>query len=126
MKNELTKLKIKFKDLMQADYLKFPKIGQGLEAPVKKGVYIIFSPFKKILHVGCTPRAKYGLHQRLKNHLSGQSSFVEKYLKGNSNKLRKGYFYKFLIVHNDRDDRERKLLEAYAIGQLCPEHIGKG
>jgi hypothetical protein len=29
--------------------------------------------------------------------------------------------YRFLIVENDR---MRALLEAYAIGHLCPHHIG--
>src|ERR1700690_3071511 len=103
MKNELTKLRIKFKELMRADNFKFPKKGQGLDAPVKKGVYIILSPFKKVLHVGCTPRAKYGLYQRLENHLSGQSSFVEKYLEGKATRLRKGYYFKVLTVESARE-----------------------
>ena len=119
---EPKEISILFKKLMQSPYLKFPKKEQSLGAPTKKGVYIIFSPFKKILHVGCTPRAKYGLYQRLENHLSGQSSFVEKYLEGKATRLRKGYYFKVLTVESAR---ERKFLEAYAIGQLCPEHIGE-
>ena len=120
--SEAKEISILFNKLNQAPYFNFPQKRQNLEAPTERGVYIIFSPLKKVLHVGCTPRALNGLWQRLKDHLSGQSSFIEKYLK-DSDKLRKGYFYKFITVNSAR---KIKLLEAYAIGQLCPEHIGEG
>ena len=35
--------------------------------------------------------------------------------------LRKGYTFSYMIVP---DPRMRALLEAYAIGRLCPAHLG--
>jgi hypothetical protein len=68
-------------------------------------------------------RAKKGIRQRLGNHLQTQSSFTAKYppLKGRGTNLRQRYSYKFLEVG---DQRQLMLLEAYAVGCLCPEHIG--
>ncbi len=77
-----------------------------------------------VLHVGRTLRGQDGLHQRLKNHLHGSSSFTREYLKGKGATLREsGYVYQFLELE---DSRKRALLEAYAIGTLCPEHLGLG
>lgn len=42
---------------------------------------------------------------------------------GMSYKLRGGYGFRYLTVKNPR---QRALLEAYAIGVLCPAHIGLG
>ena len=100
----------------------FPQSREQLEAPLKSGVYVIRKS-KNVLHVGRTSRAKYGIYQRLKNHLYGASSFTDKYLKGNGEALRKGHTYQYLVV---KDARLRALIEAYAIGMLCPKHIGLG
>jgi excinuclease UvrABC nuclease subunit len=96
----------------------FPPERQLLDAPSKPGVYIIRKG-ETVLHVGRTIR----LHQRLKNHLHGSSSFTNKYLKGEGAILRKGHTYRFIVV---RHKRLRSLLEAHAIGMLCPKHIGLG
>jgi hypothetical protein len=76
-----------------------------------------------VLHVGCKPRARGGIAQRLKNHLAGQSSFVATFLRRKPALLRRGYKFKFIGVSNART---RMLLEAYAVGHLCPRHIGHG
>ena len=102
--------------------LQFPQERQQLEAPSEPAVYVIRKE-ETVLHVGRTLRGRDGLHQRLKNHLHGSSSFTDKYLKGNGAALRKGYTYQFLVVE---DARLRALVEAYAIGRLCPKHIGLG
>jgi len=101
----------------------FPKKYQPLDAPLKAGVYIIRKK-KTILHVGRTHRGKSGIHQRLTNHLHGSSSFTKKYLNGNGSTLREqGYTYQYFELEHSR---ERALLEHYAIGTLCPEHLGTG
>jgi excinuclease UvrABC nuclease subunit len=109
--------------LLRAEPMNFPPIRGRLDAPTDPGVYIIYSPESEVLHVGSTPRARNGLRQRLKNHLQSKSSFVRSYLAGDGSKLRQGYRYKYLIVP---DSRERALLEALAIGTLCPKHLGLG
>lgn len=101
----------------------FPGNRERLEGPKKKGVYIIYSPQGRVLHVGSTPWAKGGLAQRLRDHLAGRSSFVIKMFDGDGSKLRVQYKYQCLVVTNHR---HRALLEALAIGQLCPKHIGQG
>lgn len=101
----------------------FPRQRQRLDAPSEHGVYIIRKG-EAILHVGRTLRGKYGLHQRLTNHLHGLSSFTNKYLKGKGSVLRnEKYTYQYLELV---DSRKRALLEAYAIGTLCPQHVGLG
>ena len=92
-------------------------------APSAKGVYVIYSRSDRIVHVGGTPRGKGGIRQRLKNHLYGQSSFVEKFLRGDGSKLRDGYKFRSFKVENAR---LRVLLEHDAVGFLCPKHIGLG
>ena len=93
-------------------------------------MYVIYNPQLKVLHVGDTYRARRGLCQRLANHLHGQSSFTlySEYLirKGATlaercEWLRKNCQFRCLVVTNHR---RRVLLEAYAIGHLCPMHIG--
>ena len=112
-----------FNELINSkDYL-FPEPHKKINAPNKRGVYIIYSPKGKVLHVGCTPKAKNGIAQRLRDHLNANSSFTNKYLKRNGSRLRSGYKYKYLVVSNPR---LRAFLEAYAIGNLCPAHIGLG
>jgi hypothetical protein len=86
-------------------------------------VYIIYKE-GVALHVGRTPRGKGGLRQRLKNHLHGSSTFTVKYMQGKGATLREGgYTYQYLELE---DSRKRALLEAYAIGTLCPEYLGLG
>jgi hypothetical protein len=96
-----------------------------LHAPKRQGVYVIFSPKNRVLHVGSTPRAKNGIAQRLRDHLATRSSFTINYepLKSDGSRLRGGYKFCYLIV---RSQRQRALLEALAIGHLCPAHIGLG
>ncbi len=68
-----------FKQLKNAPLRKFPILRGELDASNKKGVYIIYNPRGRILHVGSTPRAKGGIAQRLRNHMQGQSSFTQKH-----------------------------------------------
>jgi len=116
-------IKSKFKRLLSAQIIQFPAKRRKLEAPLRRGVYIIYNSSGMPVHVGCTPRAKYGLYQRLENHLQGQSSFVEKFFDGDGSKLREEYSFSYLALTSGR---QIKLLEAYAIGMLCPKHIGEG
>jgi hypothetical protein len=101
----------------------FPDVREPLEATTEKGVYIIYSPQGRVAHVGSTPRAKGGVAQRLRDHLAGRSSFVQKQLKGDGSRLRKRYKFRYLVIGKGRD---RALVEALGIGRLCPEHIGHG
>lgn len=116
-----------FHKLKRGRIYKFPKSGymKSLtpEIPETHGVYIIYSPREKVLHVGRTLRGKRGLSQRLNNHLTGHSSFVAYYLDWNGAKLRRGYKFQFIAIE---DHRHRALLEAFAIGALCPAYIGLG
>lgn len=112
-----------FGQLVKAPLHLFPKAGERLSAPNERGIYIIYSPRGKIIHVGRTPSGRNGLRQRLSNHLYGASSFTIHYLGGQGSKLRAGYKFQYLSV---ADDRRRALLEAYAIGSLCPSHLGLG
>jgi len=112
-----------YKKLCTSKKLLFPEMRCKIYAPREKGVYIIYSKNNEVVHVGCTPRAKNGIKQRLSSHLQGQSSFVAQFLKHNGKKLRCGYSFRCLIVD---DACDRKYLEALTIGKLCPKHIGKG
>jgi len=109
-----------FDNLIESPRKRFPKPHQALRETKEKGVYIIFNSKMRILHVGSTPRADEGITQRLKNHLAGQSSFVDYYLEGKREKIRR-FFYRCLEVDKSRD---RALVESYAIGRLCPAHLG--
>ena len=102
----------------------FPEKGK-VSFSNKHGVYIIYDPKKKVLHVGKTNRGKNGLNQRLQNHISNNSSFSKQYLKdkGKGKILRDGYFVHYIEEENAR---VRALLEALAAGKLCPAHIGTG
>lgn len=123
MNKESKEVKILFDKLCVQPKLSFPQFRQLLNAPSKQGVYIIRKE-ETVLHVGRTLRSRNGIHQRLKNHLHGSSSFTNKYLKGKGATLRKdGYTYQYLVLE---DPRKRALLEAYAVGTLCPKHIGLG
>ncbi len=101
----------------------FPERGQKLEAPQTHGVYLIRDRKETVVHVGRTVRGRNGLAQRLGNHLRGQSSFSREFLKGEPEKLRRGYTFQFIEVP---DDRERALLEHFATAWHCPVHLGLG
>jgi hypothetical protein len=121
--SERKKVKGLFDKLRKQPKWSFPKRRQPIDATSKQGVYIIRKG-EKVLHVGRTLRGKGGLKQRLKNHLHGASSFTIKHFKGKGSILRRdGYTYQYLEV---KSARERALLESYAIGTLCPKHIGLG
>ena len=127
---EAKRLRSKFNKLTRSAITNFPDRGP-VKRPTKRGIYVIYGPREQILHVGGTPRGRKGLSQRLSNHLYGQSSFTNKSqflrrhggrkLKDRYTYVRARCTYRFLIVENDR---MRALLEAYAIGHLCPHHIG--
>ena len=87
----------------------FPPRGKGPDATDKKGVYVIYSPSGIALHVGCTPRARRGINQRISDHLHGNSSFARNYLKRKGKNLRNQYLYQFLPV---RSSRQMVLLES--------------
>jgi hypothetical protein len=121
--SELKSVKQVFRELISSSMVAFPEARGSIEAPDAQGVYVIYSPRGKVLHVGRTPRGKKGLRQRLNNHLHAGSSFTLKYLDGHGARLRNGYKFRCVIVENPR---LRALLESYATGQLCPAHLGLG
>jgi hypothetical protein len=121
MDGEREKLQALFDKLMCAPKHKFPLARERLYAPTDRGVYVIYDPKGEPAHVGSTPRAKGGIRQRLNDHLAGNSSFTITHLNKDPSKLRGEYEFQCVVVP---DSRLRALLEAYAIGQLCPAHIG--
>jgi hypothetical protein len=123
MRGEPKAVKRLFTRLRRASRHHFPEQGGKLECPRRHGVYLIFDPRGRIAHVGRTTRAQNGLRQRLQAHLAGRSSFVQQHLNGRQARLRKGYKYAWLEVPNPR---LRALVEAYATGVLCPQHVGTG
>ena len=130
MTSEFQKIRSLFAGLIREPRRSFPAKHERFNETDKRGVYII-EHRGKVLHVGGTPRGQLGIRQRLKNHLHGQSSFTinSKYLKkhaGQTLKARSAFVrnhcrYRCLVIE---DERQRVLLEAYAIGHLCPDHIG--
>ena len=122
MKSKQIEVQKLFKNLCDQTLQPFPKKREPLNAPTTHGVYVIRKG-SKVAHVGRTLRGKHGLHQRLSNHLQGASSFTQNYLNGSGSKLREGYTFQHLEV---KGPRLRALVEAYAIGILCPEHLGLG
>jgi hypothetical protein len=123
MNNEHQVIKDLFENLCSQPMRAFPQPRQPLDAPAKHGVYIIRQE-ETVLHVGRTVRGQDGLHQRLNNHLHGSSSFTRKHLNGKGATLREsGFTYQFLELE---DARRRALLEAFAVGVLCPKHLGLG
>jgi len=101
--------------------MRFPQLGERLSAPDTHGVYVIYAPRGTILHVGRTVHGKKGLHQRLNNHLHGSSSFAKQFLGGKGSTLRGKHSFAFIEIPSART---RALLEAYAVGCLCPKHLG--
>jgi hypothetical protein len=131
MSSELSRVKVKFAELPHSPRHSFPLSRARFTETDKRGVYVIYSPRGKVLHVGGTPRGQRGIFQRLSNHLHGQSSFTHKsqFLKKHGGRnlkdrytyVREQCSYRCLAIENER---LRVLLEAYAIGHLCPDHIG--
>jgi hypothetical protein len=123
MNRDQRKVRALFAQLKRAPLRRFPELRTELDAPTGLGVYVIYDPKGRVAHVGRTPRAAGGIAQRLRNHMAGASSFTNKQLKGDGSKLRGRYKYRCIEV---RTKRHCALLEAYAIGSLCPIHIGTG
>src|SRR5579884_92312 len=108
-------IKALFVKLNRTDRLPFPKSGGLKNVPETQGVYIVYCPrSERVFYVGKTARAT--LRRRLEGHLHGRS-------KHHGPKWRKGYEFRCLPV---RSARRRTLLEAYAIGCLCPKYLGTG
>lgn len=125
MKKETKKVENLFIKLIKSRFHEFPKKGytEIIGVPRGQGVYIIYDNKGAVVHVGRTQRGKNGLRQRLNNHLLGQSSFAENFLDRKGSQLRGRYKFKYLVIKNSR---ERALVEALAIGKLCPKHLGLG
>jgi hypothetical protein len=123
MKVESEEIFMLFESLRQQPKRHFPKIEEPFDVPIVHGVYVIYQG-EDVLHVGRTIRAEKGLRQRLLNHPQGKSSFARAYLREKGINLRdEGVTFQFL---KEPDHRKRALLEAFAIGKLCPRHIGVG
>lgn len=118
--SEFKEIKGLFKELKAAPKFMFPARGIG-QVPSPQGVYFITDPGGTVLDVGKTDGGKEGLVQRIKNQIEGKSSFSRLYLKPKNIILKNWAYYQFLPVPADRT---RALLEHYAIGRLCPDHIG--
>ena len=109
-------VKTLFDKLLLAPIQRFPRDGEKLDAPKQPGIYVLYGPRNKVIYVGLAAGAN-GLRSRLMTHLV-QSAFHEsKY--GSALRSRGGF--RCLIVENRR---QRKLLEAYATGCLCPTYLG--
>lgn len=114
---------ILYSALLSGSQWNFPADGMKLDAPEQRGVYIIYGQRGQVLHVGSTPTGQRGIVKRLRDHLAGASSFTNKHLHGDGSSLRAGCSYRYVVVENPR---HRALLEAFAVGNLCPAHIGHG
>ena len=112
-----------YQQLLRAPRTKFPNPRERLAAPDTHGVYIIYSPSGRVLHVGRTVRGQRGLRRRLNNHLHAGSSFTIQFLGGHGARLRGTHSFSFVEVPVAR---KRALLEALAVGNLCPRHLGLG
>ncbi len=123
MKTEFETVEELFNTLTNVEASVFPELRGKLNAPDAQGVYVIYDPKGHVVHVGRTPKAKGGIAQRLRNHMSGSSSFKYYYLDGDGSKLRGKFKFRCIAVKNPRI---RALLEAYAVGRLCPKHLGLG
>jgi hypothetical protein len=120
--SESTLIQRLYRRLLKATRTPFPSARKPIDAPSRHGVYLVFNPNGEVAHVGRTVRGGEGLRRRLANHLHGKSSFAREFLASPS-ELRDGYEFAYLEVS---DDRQRALLEAYAVGRLCPLHLGLG
>jgi hypothetical protein len=136
MNREQKEIRARFTELIHSPLHRFPADHGKIKAPTQQGVYLIYSPRDKVLriggntvprdtllHAGRTIRGIGGIRQRLNNHLHDASSFTNQFLKHDGSKLRNGCTYRYLEIE---DARLRALVEAYAVGYLCPKHIGLG
>lgn len=131
MTSEEATISALFQQLCAAKAIPFPIAKEWPNELAKEhGVYVIRSPEGHVLHVGRTVSGKNGLLKRLNDHLVNSSSFTRRHLRGDGNKLRGKYTFSYLLVPNIEGSldgqRRRALLEAYAVGHLCPEHLGLG
>ena len=69
------------RDALCAEH-RFPEPRGRIEAPNQQGVYIIYSPSGRVMHVGRTPKGRRGIVQRLGDHLHARSSFTNVHLDG--------------------------------------------
>lgn len=123
MRGEYLRVRALVRQLSAATPIPFPAARERIRAPDSHGVYLIYSSRRVVLHVGRTVRGKRGLRQRLNDHLHGSSSFTQRYLDGRGSLLRKAHSFAYVKVANSR---RRALVEALAIGCLCPVHLGDG
>ena len=122
MKEEAEIIQSQLDALLAQPCIPFPAARDPLEAPSSHGVYIIRES-DVVLHVGRTLRGRNGLRGRLEAHIHGSSSFARAYLEHDGNRLRRNCAYQYFELG---DGRQRALLEALAVGTLCPKHIGLG
>lgn len=111
-----------FENLISTNFHFFPTKGK-IKVTDNHGVYIIYNSDNVVLHVGNTPSGRKGLNQRLYNHISSTGVFYKKYLQPYEIKMRGTHKFRYLEVE---DPRHRALLESFAIGSLCPVHLGTG
>ena len=78
MSREQKIIRTLFKELTHSRSQIFPEPRGRLKAPNKQGVYVIYNPHGRVLHVGQTPSGVGGIRQRLGNHLHNASSFTKK------------------------------------------------
>lgn len=123
MTSEQKAVKSLFAKLIRSPLQTFPESRGKLNAPAGQGVYVIYDPRGRVAHVGSTPRARGGIAQRLRSHMAGASSFTRVKFNRDGSKLRGKYKFRCVKVSVKR---HRAFLEAYAIGNLCPTHIGIG
>lgn len=114
------KIKKLYKKLCQAEGVPVPKEGR-IELPETEGVYLLLNKKDEVLLVGKTEGGKGGLRSRINTQLFGSSPFRKMYLLPSGIDIRKKHFVHWLTIESERD---RILVEAYAMGKLCPAFIG--
>lgn len=123
VQSEVRRIRKLYQQLVRAKRVAFPESRKALSAPTSHGVYVIYGSRGATLHVGRTVSGRRGLRQRLNNHLQGQSSFTAAMFGRKGARLRRSHSFAYVEVSNAR---RRALLEAYAVGNLCPRHVGTG
>jgi excinuclease UvrABC nuclease subunit len=116
---ESKKVKKLVKKLEKAEILAFPEEGK-IELPEVEGVYAIVNKKDEVIHVGKTEGGLGGLFARLNGHLYGKSALRKAYLAPNEINLRNKCGVKWVEV---KTERLRYLVEARAIGKLCPAYL---
>jgi excinuclease UvrABC nuclease subunit len=109
-----------FRSLITAPLREFPRAGPP-SVERESGVYVVYDLNGAVLHVGRTTKGT--LRNRLNNHLHGQSSFTRSFVAPRQLDVRSACRFRYLVVP---DARRGALLEAHAIGRLCPAHLGTG